>query len=245
MTGSARLHKMGRMKKIFVAGVALAMLAMAGTAVGQKDKDDEPTSFVYFLVIKDDNGKPVRNAAVIMHAVNTKGRQGRGGMELKTDPEGKANFDGIPYGKLRVQVLAILALAGAALGQKDKDDEPTSWMYFLVVKDDNGKPVRNAAVIMHEVNPKGKQGRGGMELKTDAEGKANFDGIPYGKLRVQVLAVGFQTFGEDYDVTKAKTDITIKLKRPQGQYSVYEDHPKDPNAPPKPDSPPDQNQKPN
>ena len=134
-------------------------------------------------------------------------------------------------------VLATLAMAGAAMGQKDKDDEPTSWMYFLVVKDDNGKPVRNAAVIMHEVNEKGKQGRGGMELKTDAEGKANFDGIPYGKLRVQVLAVGFQTFGDDYDVTKSKTEITIKLKRPQGQYSVYDDHAKDPGAAPKPDAP--------
>lgn len=142
-------------------------------------------------------------------------------------------------------VLATLAIAGVALGQQDKDDEPTSWMYFQVVKDDNGKPVRNAAVIMHEVNEKGKQGRGGMELKTDAEGKANFDGIPYGKLRVQVLAVGFQTFGEDYDITKAKTEITIKLKRPQGQYSVYEDHPKEPSPPPKQDSPPDPNKKPN
>jgi hypothetical protein len=43
-------------------------------------------------------------------------------------------------------------------------------------------------------------------------------------LRVQVLAQGFQTFGEDYDVNQAKMELTIKLKRPQGQYSVYEDH---------------------
>jgi hypothetical protein len=64
-----------------------------------------------------------------------------------------------------------------------------------------------------------------MELKTDSEGKSSFDGVPYGKLRVQVLAQGFQTFGEDYDVNQAKMDLTIKLKRPQGQYSVYEDHP--------------------
>jgi len=35
---------------------------------------------------------------------------------------------------------------------------------------------------------------------------------------------GFQTFGEDYDVNQAKMDLTIKLKRPQGQFSVYEDH---------------------
>ena len=142
--------------------------------------------------------------------------------------------------------LGILALAGAALGQKDADTDPTSFMYFLVIKDDNGKPVRNAAVILHAVNAKGKQERGDMELKTNPEGKASFDGIPYGMLRVQVLAPGFQTYGEDYDIEKAKTEITIKLKRPQGQYSVYDDHPKDSSAPPKPDPPPpDQNQKPN
>jgi hypothetical protein len=141
-------------------------------------------------------------------------------------------------------VLAIFVMVGAAFGQNDTDNEPTSFMYFLVIKDDNGKPVRNAAVILHAVNAKGKQERGDMELKTDPEGKANFDGIPYGILRVQVLAQGFQTYGEDFDIEKAKTEITIKLKRPQGQYSVYDDHPK---APPKQDTPPppDQNKKPN
>jgi hypothetical protein len=83
-------------------------------------------------------------------------------------------------------------------------------------------------------------------LKTDIDGKANFDGVPLGPLRVQVLAHGFQTFGEDYDVAKAKMEITIKLKRPQGQFSVYDDHPKDETAPPKQDPPPpDQDKKPN
>ena len=121
--------------------------------------------------------------------------------------------------------LILLAAANVAFGQKDKDNEPTSWLYFNVIKDDNGKPVRNAAVVLHPVNAKGKQERGGLELKTDPEGKANFDGIPYGKLRVQVLAHGFQTYGEDFDIDKEKTEITIKLKRPQGQFSIYEDHP--------------------
>jgi hypothetical protein len=144
-------------------------------------------------------------------------------------------------------LLTMLVLAGSALGQKDSDidHEPTSILYFLVIKDDNGKPVRNAAVIMHAVNAKGKQERGDMELKTDLDGKTNFDGIPYGMLRVQVIATGFQTFGEDYDVEKAKTEITIKLKRPQGQYSIYDGHAKEPSPPPKPDPPPDQDKKPN
>ena len=140
-------------------------------------------------------------------------------------------------------VLAMLAMAGTAAGQSDKnkdsDEEPVSWLYFQVIKDANGKPVRNAAVIMHAVNAKGKEERGDMELKTDADGKANFDGIPYGTLRVQVLAPGFQTFGEDYPVDKAKTEITIKLKRPQAQYSIYDDHPNDSNAPPKQNPPSD------
>jgi hypothetical protein len=124
-------------------------------------------------------------------------------------------------------VLALLMLAVGAAAQRDRraEEEPTAAINFLVLKDDNGKPVRNAAVIMHPVNSRGKQQRGGMELKTDSEGKSSFDGVPYGKLRVQVLAQGFQTFGEDYDVNQAKMDLTIKLKRPQGQYSVYEDHP--------------------
>lgn len=139
-------------------------------------------------------------------------------------------------------VVGILAIAEVALAQKDKDEEegPTSWLNFIVLKDDNGKPVRNAAVVMHPVNSHGKQEKGGMELKTDLDGKANFNGIPYGKLRVQVLAQGFQTYGEDFNIDKPKMEITIKLKRPQGQLSVYGDtgSTSKQNAPP-----PDQNDK--
>jgi hypothetical protein len=134
--------------------------------------------------------------------------------------------------------LVLLAAATGAAAQKDKDNDPTSWIYFSVIKDDNGKPVRNAAVIMHAVATNGKQERGGMELKTNEDGKADFDGIPYGPLRVQVLAHGFQTFGEDYDISKSKTEITIKLKRPQGQFSVYDDR-KDSGPAPKQDPAPD------
>jgi hypothetical protein len=141
--------------------------------------------------------------------------------------------------RIRSCLLLILALTAAAAAQRDAD-EPTAVLTFLVLKDDNDKPVRNAAVIMHPVNAKGKQGRGDLELKTDVDGKANFDGVPYGPLRVQVLASGFQTFGEDYDVSKGKLAITIKLKRPQGQYSIYQDHPEEK----KPAAPADPNAKP-
>jgi hypothetical protein len=123
--------------------------------------------------------------------------------------------------------LVIVCLVGTAAAQRDPNPEPTAVMNFLIVREENGKPVRNAAVIMHPVNAHGQQSRGGLELKTDPDGKTSFDGIPYGKLRVQVLASGFQTFGEDYEVNQAKMDLTIKLKRPQGQYSIYQDHPEE------------------
>jgi len=102
--------------------------------------------------------------------------------------------------------------------------EPTAALSFIILKDDSGKPVRNAAVVLHPVNTKGKQGRGGFELKTDNDGKTHFEGVPYGKLRVQVLAPGFQTFGEDYEIGEAEKEITVRLKRPQKQYSIYDEH---------------------
>jgi hypothetical protein len=148
---------------------------------------------------------------------------------------------------VRALLLIMLATATVAVAQKDKDNEPTTWVYFNVIKDDNGKPVRNAAVIMHPVNEKGRQERGGLELKTDPDGKANFDGVPYGPLRVQVLAKGFQTFGEDYTIEKDKTEITIKLKRPQGQFSIYDDPAGSPppKQGPKQENPPADAKKPN
>jgi hypothetical protein len=115
----------------------------------------------------------------------------------------------------------LLVVSGVAV----RASEPTAALSFVVIKDDSGKPVRNAAVVLHPVNAHGKQGRGGFELKTDNDGKTHFEGVPYGKLRVQVLAPGFQTFGEDYDIAEAERDITVRLKRPQKQYSIYEDHP--------------------
>jgi len=124
-----------------------------------------------------------------------------------------------------VMVVAIVLGVGMiGLTWAQDDEGPTSSLRFVVVRDSDGKPVRNAEVVLHPVKRKGKQAKGEVELKTDADGKANVDGIPYGPLRVQVLAPHFQTFGEDYEINKAEMEITVKLKRPGGQYSVYENH---------------------
>jgi len=124
-----------------------------------------------------------------------------------------------------VMVVAIvLGFGMVGLAWTQDDEGPTSRLRFVVVRDSDGKPVRDAAVVLHPVKRKGKQAQGEMDLKTDAEGRTSVDGIPYGPLRVQVLAPHFQSFGEDYEINKAEMEITVKLKRPGGQYSVYENH---------------------
>jgi hypothetical protein len=126
-------------------------------------------------------------------------------------------------GRHTVLIVAVALLVTAAFAEKrKKQEDPTSTLNFIVLKDDNGKPVRNAGVVLHLVNDKDKQERGGLELKSDPDGKCSIDGIPYGKVRVQVIASGFQTYGEDYDVTGTAMDITIKLKRPGQMFSVYD-----------------------
>ena len=47
------------------------------------------------------------------------------------------------------------------------------------------------------------------------------EGIRYGKLRVQVVAQGFQTYGEDFEIDQPDKDFVIELKRPQEQVTIY------------------------
>ena len=130
----------------------------------------------------------------------------------------------MPRLSLAILLLLVIPAVLTASGQNKPSGQASS-LKFVVLKDDNGKPVRNAAVILHPVAEHGKQSRGGFELKTNSEGKTESDGIPYGMLRVQVIAHGFQTFGQDYTINQPQQELVVRLKRPQGQYSIYDKHP--------------------
>lgn len=121
-----------------------------------------------------------------------------------------------------IALVVLFASLSLARDKKKKKEEDAATLNFLVVRASNGKPVRNAAVVLHQVDERGHQSKGGFELKTNLDGKTSFDGAPYGKLRVQVLAPGLQTFGQDYDIQQPVQDITIKMNLPQKQYSVYD-----------------------
>jgi 5-hydroxyisourate hydrolase-like protein (transthyretin family) len=153
-----------------------------------------------------------------------------------------------------VAVSGLFALSLAAnaqnstnRGRKYKAPPPTARIEVTVLRDVNGKPIENAAVVFHPME--GEKDRGNMELKTNEDGKTIIDVLPIGDtVRLQVIARGFQTYGEDYKVDKAEMAIEIRLKRPGEQYSIYKNHPekseggKDSTTTPAPAAPPNQPQ---
>jgi 5-hydroxyisourate hydrolase-like protein (transthyretin family) len=109
-------------------------------------------------------------------------------------------------------------------GRKYKPPPPTCKITVTVLKASNGKPLENASVVFHPL--KNGKDEGNMELKTNEDGKVTIDVIPVGDgLRLQVLATGYQTYGNDYELPADTKDIEVKLSRPQRQYSIYESHP--------------------
>lgn len=125
---------------------------------------------------------------------------------------------------MRRRSLAVVALLAAlwglpaAAGDKDKANAKVK---VTVLRAENGKPIANAHVILHPVDKKGKQARGGLELKTNQEGECSYTGVPYGRLRVQVIAHGLQTYGEDFEINQAEKEIVVKLNPPQPQVTIY------------------------
>src|SRR5690242_15036037 len=103
-----------------------------------------------------------------------------------------------------VLVVALFAPAFLLAKDKDKDKASLSTVNFLVVRES-----------------KGRQKQWGQQLKTNAEGKTQHPAVEYGKVRIQVIAPGYQTYGEDYEIDQETMDIVIKLKLPQEQHSIY------------------------
>jgi len=122
---------------------------------------------------------------------------------------------------LKMTHLRYIALFVVLMMVAGMAEHKSATLQFIVIKDENGKPVRNAEIVLHGVDKHGKQRSDGLELKTHEDGKAEISGIPFGKIRVQVIAHGLRTFGEDYDINQATHAITIKMQKPQEQYTIY------------------------
>ncbi|MGE5486197.1 MAG: hypothetical protein ACM3ZB_00075 [bacterium] len=120
-------------------------------------------------------------------------------------------------------VAAVLALfAAPALA----DDEMTR--LTVEVKNHYDKPVDRASVVVRFVEGRsikklGKKVIRNWELRTNQEGIAKVPlELPQGKIRVQVIAKGYQTYGEVFDVNEEEKTITVRLNPPQPQHSEHQ-----------------------
>ena len=105
-------------------------------------------------------------------------------------------------------------------GRKYKAPPPSARIEVTVVRDYNGKPIDQAHVIFHPIE--GDKDKGALEVKTNEDGKALINVIPIGDtVTLQVIANGFQTYGQVYKIDKSEMSMEVRLKRPGPQYSVY------------------------
>jgi len=88
------------------------------------------------------------------------------------------------------------------------------------------KPVDRASVVVQFVEGRsivklGKKIMTRWEVRTNQEGIAKVPALPQGKIRIQVIAKGFQTYGGIHEANEATETITIKLNPPQPQYTAH------------------------
>jgi hypothetical protein len=89
----------------------------------------------------------------------------------------------------------------------------------IEVRNHENEPVDRASVIVKPM--KGKKVQRAYELRTSQKGTAPLPPLKTGQFLVQVIAKGYQTFGETYTVTESERTIQIKLNPPQAQFSVH------------------------
>ncbi len=89
-----------------------------------------------------------------------------------------------------------------------------------------GKPLDRASVIIKFVSGHDKlkaytKIRTQWETKTNQEGIVQIPTIPQGKIQIQVIANGYQTFGGVFEVNEPEKTLEIKMNVPQAQYSAH------------------------
>jgi Carboxypeptidase regulatory-like domain len=106
-------------------------------------------------------------------------------------------------------------------------DPPMTKIRVEVRKETNDKPVERASVVIRFVEGRsvvklGKKIMTSYQMRTNQDGVASMPPIPQGKIQIQVIAKGMQTFGQIFDIGEEEKTVEIKLKDPQPQFSVHQ-----------------------
>lgn len=118
-----------------------------------------------------------------------------------------------------VMLLATLPLASLPARAAEKKTQ-----LQIHVTNTEGKPVGNASVIVKFTEDQAikiLKSKKSWELRTSQEGMAKMPEIPQGKVRIQVIAKNYQTFGDVFDIHEEEKTVEIVLNPPQQQYSAH------------------------
>jgi hypothetical protein len=122
----------------------------------------------------------------------------------------------------------VLLFAVAGRGQdkdansKEKSDSDSKIVHLtiMVTGGEDKHPVDNASVYVRYVEDRKlyKDKKIEMNFKTNMAGIVHVPEIPRGKFMVQVIAEGWKTYGEYFDVNQSEQTINISLVRPPKWY---------------------------
>ncbi len=127
--------------------------------------------------------------------------------------------------KRLIVTIASFVLLGSILGAQGKDpgkgaQQPdhnaSTQLRIEITAGEKAAPVEMASVYVRYVvkHTMAKDENIEMNIKTNKEGVAIANGIPRGKVLVQVIAEGWKTFGKWYDATEDEQTIKIRLEKP-------------------------------
>jgi hypothetical protein len=121
---------------------------------------------------------------------------------------------------LLIATLALFASMAAVLHAAEQTK------ISVIVKSQAGRPIDRASVIIRCIDRKlvklGKHDCPAYELRTNEEGRAVMPPIPQGKIRIQVIAKGYQTFGKDFEINQEEKTVEVTVNPPQQQYSAHQ-----------------------
>ncbi|MBS1834816.1 MAG: carboxypeptidase regulatory-like domain-containing protein [Acidobacteria bacterium] len=97
----------------------------------------------------------------------------------------------------------------------------------ITVTNLNGKPVDRASVIVRFVKGRsisklGKKQITSWETRTNQDGFTKVPEMPQGTVLIQVIAKGYQTYGQQFEIEDDDKSIQIKLNPPQPQHSSHQ-----------------------
>ncbi len=124
---------------------------------------------------------------------------------------------------MRTVIMVLVALALLSLRAQAA---PPMTALRVEVTNLDGKPIERASVIVRFLNARAlgkfaKKVPTSWETRTNLEGVVRIPQVPQGKILVQVIAKGYQTFAQQYSVAEVERTIEIKLNPPQPQYSAH------------------------